>query len=126
MEKMRISSVLNSTGDSGGPDQNDDASATTTSVDPGRRRRNTTGSLKYTREQGYFIWYHRVDLQMGWHEVVDAFNNYFGQQRDKNGLQTKFYRVLSLEDVDRVRIQAREQDIKTLSNHTRLRFAWMR
>jgi hypothetical protein len=42
---------------------------------------------KYTKEQGYFIWYCRTDLEEPWDEVERNFEKQFEDKREKSGLQ---------------------------------------
>ncbi|KAJ6041631.1 uncharacterized protein N7446_010489 [Penicillium canescens] len=64
------------------------------SSDNGDRRR--APRPKYKEEEMYFIWYHRVDLCLGWKEVRESFNRRFPtrQRRGFQGIQCKFYRFI--------------------------------
>lgn len=62
---------------------------------------------KYTQEQEHFIWYHRTDLHMPWDQVELEYKQYFHHDREKGGLQCKYYRVLDYYNVEKVRQQTR-------------------
>lgn len=48
----------------------------------------------YTEEEAMYVWYHRIDLNWGWDDLLRHFNHRFNATRDKPGLQCKFYRTL--------------------------------
>jgi hypothetical protein len=60
---------------------------------------------KYQQEQSFFIWYHRVDLGLSWNQTMDAYEQHWHEQREKGGLQCKFYRILDQHKVLKVREQ---------------------
>ena len=59
----------------------------------------------YNPEEEYFIWYHRVDLNMDWTEVKNAYNRQFPgrQRRGFQGIQCKYYRCAENHGVPPVR-----------------------
>ena len=59
----------------------------------------------YHQEEEYFIWYHRVDLNMDWTEVKNAYNVQFPgrQRRGFQGIQCKYYRCAEIHGVPPVR-----------------------
>ncbi|EEA26060.1 hypothetical protein TMatcc_005688 [Talaromyces marneffei ATCC 18224] len=69
---------------------------------------------KYTDEEMYFIWYHRVDLDEEWRDCTEAFNKQFpGQgrsERNTQGIQCKFYRFINAKKCPTVREQRRLKD----------------
>lgn len=75
------------------------------SLGPGKVRKPRPACKKYDLEQGYFIWYQRIDLGKTWDDVNENFTRQFGEDRGKGGLQCKYYRVLGEEKVDKVRAQ---------------------
>lgn len=79
---------------------------------PGRKGKKKTkkprgACHKYTREQEHFIWYHRTDLHMPWDQVELEYKQYFEHEREKGGLQCKYYRVLDFYRVEKVRQQTK-------------------
>lgn len=70
---------------------------------PERERREFRPT--YHQEEEYFIWYHRVDLNMDWPEVRNAYNTQFPgrQRRGFQGIQCKYYRCAENHGVPRVR-----------------------
>ncbi|KAJ9498666.1 hypothetical protein H2202_005852 [Exophiala xenobiotica] len=62
---------------------------------------------KYTDEEAYFIWYHRIDLNMPWDQVKEAYSRTFSETRKKAGLQCRFYRIVDQHKVTKVRQQGR-------------------
>ncbi|KAK6366863.1 hypothetical protein LTS17_010414 [Exophiala oligosperma] len=87
---------------------------------------------KYTEEKMFFVWYHRVDLDMSWDEVTNAYNRFFPEDRRKGGLQCRFYRALDQYNVKKVRQQARFGRIRGgliekfgVLDCTDRRFTWM-
>ena len=99
-----------------------------------RKPREPRQSIKYTREELHFLWYHRLDLGLGWEEVEAQFNRRFRPERNKPGLQCKYYRVLENEGVARTRLQARLRDNLATNlvsqfgiiQKTNYRYSWMR
>ncbi|KUL82149.1 hypothetical protein ZTR_10708 [Talaromyces verruculosus] len=61
-------------------------------------KRHRAHRPRYTDEEMYFIWYHRVDLDKEWRDCTEDFNKQFpGQghsERNRQGLQCKFYRFI--------------------------------
>ncbi|OAP54575.1 hypothetical protein AYL99_11023 [Fonsecaea erecta] len=45
----------------------------------------------YTEEHGYFVWYHRVDLEEDWRDVGFEFRARFGEGRALMALQSLYY-----------------------------------
>ena len=89
---------------------------------------------KYTEEEAYFIWYHRIDLNMQWDQVQEAYSRNFSETRKKAGLQCRFYRIVDQHKVKKVRQQGRP-DRNTKGDHiekfgviaqTNRRYRWMR
>ncbi|KAL6249883.1 hypothetical protein RBB50_003739 [Rhinocladiella similis] len=87
---------------------------------------------KYTEEKMFFVWYHRVDLDMPWDKVTDAYNCFFPEDRRKGGLQCRFYRALDQYNVQKIRQQARHGRIRGgliekfgVLDCTNRRFTWM-
>lgn len=109
---MRIPFVLN----------NDDAS-----------RSIPSARQKYQDEQSFFIWYHRTDLGLPWDQVMRLYRRYWKEDREKSGLQCKFYRILSQYNVDKVRKQTKLGRSGTkekkgrfgVIQRTNRRFPWM-
>lgn len=62
---------------------------------------------KYTAEQLYFLWYHRIDLREHWHTIVDKFEIQFNQRRNVGALECRFYRILKDWGIEKVREQSR-------------------
>lgn len=92
---------------------------------------------KYTTEQMFFVWYHRTDLGEHWDTVLQKFTAQFQQVRSKSGLECKFYRLLTVWGVEKVREQSRHaaaeegQDRNRVGEYgviqrTGVRFPWMR
>ena len=86
----------------------------------------------YSQEEILFVWYRRTDLGQDWEEVVQDFNFQFPgrTQRNKGGLQCRFYRTLDLYRVAKVREQARRKNQGFVGEfgvveRTNLRFPWM-
>ena len=102
---------------------------------PHPQRQSTTRAPrpKYTIEQVYFIWYHRTDLGEPWDEVLEAYRMQFAEQREKGGLQCKFYRLLEDHKVEKVRAQTRSASDSPrdkvgrygVVQRTTKRFKWM-
>ncbi|KIW15190.1 hypothetical protein PV08_05235 [Exophiala spinifera] len=87
---------------------------------------------KYTEEKMFFVWYHRVDLDMPWDKVTNAYNCFFPEDRNKGGLQCRFYRALNQYNVKKIREQARHGRITGgeiekfgVLDCTNRRFTWM-
>lgn len=59
----------------------------------------------YHVEEEYFIWYHRVDLNLDWTEVKNAYNRQFPDRQRKGfqGIQCKYYRCVERHGVPSVR-----------------------
>ncbi|KEF58032.1 uncharacterized protein A1O9_05955 [Exophiala aquamarina CBS 119918] len=72
-----------------------------------RPKKSRGACHKYTREQEHFIWYHRTDLHMPWDQVEHEYKQYFNHDREKGGLQCKYYRVLNSYNVEKVRQQTK-------------------
>ncbi|OKL61139.1 hypothetical protein UA08_03594 [Talaromyces atroroseus] len=89
-----------------------DSVSSTSSTAISERRR--APRPKYTDEEMYFIWYHRVDLDEDWKDCTDAFNSQFpGQgrsERNTQGIQCKFYRFIHAKKCPTVREQRRLKD----------------
>jgi hypothetical protein len=89
----------------------DSVSSTSSNTISERRR---APRPKYTDEEMYFIWYHRVDLDEDWKDCTDAFNSQFpGQgrsERNTQGIQCKFYRFIHAKKCPTVREQRRLKD----------------
>lgn len=89
-----------------------DSVSSTSSTTVSERRR--APRPKYTDEEMYFIWYHRVDLDEDWRDCTDAFNKQFpGQgrsERNTQGIQCKFYRFINAKKCPTVREQRRLKD----------------
>lgn len=89
-----------------------DSVSSTSSTTISERRR--APRPKYTDEEMYFIWYHRVDLDEEWRDCTDAFNKQFpGQgrsERNTQGIQCKFYRFINAKKCPTVREQRRLKD----------------
>ncbi|ETI28166.1 hypothetical protein G647_00615 [Cladophialophora carrionii CBS 160.54] len=109
----------------------------TSSSDTGtQRKRSRQPRLpckKYAAEQAYWIWYHRTDLGEGWDEVEQKFDIQFGESRKKGGLQCKFYRLLDIHGVEKVRKQTKSGHKRRgnrvgkfgVVQRTTRRYAWM-
>lgn len=86
--------------------------SSTSSITVSERRR--APRPKYTDEEMYFIWYHRVDLDEEWRDCTEAFNKQFpGQgrsERNTQGIQCKFYRFINAKKCPTVREQRRLKD----------------
>ncbi|KAI1610555.1 hypothetical protein EDD36DRAFT_421630 [Exophiala viscosa] len=95
---------------------------------------STSARQKYQDEQSFFIWYHRTDLGLPWDQVMEMYRRYWKEDREKSGLQCKFYRILDQYNVDKVRKQtkmgrssAREKKGKFgVLQRTNRRFPWMK
>lgn len=66
---------------------------TSSSSIPDRRR---PPRPRYSEEEMYFIWYHRIDLCQEWKEVRECFNRHFPhrQRSGFQGIPCKFYRFI--------------------------------
>jgi hypothetical protein len=62
-------------------------------------------SPRTSTDQCSDIWYHRTDLGLAWDDVEQRFSEYFGEKREKGGLQCKFYRTIGDAGVEKVREQ---------------------
>ncbi|EED21948.1 conserved hypothetical protein [Talaromyces stipitatus ATCC 10500] len=89
-----------------------DSVSSTSSTTISERRR--APRPKYTDEEMYFIWYHRVDLDEEWRDCTEAFNKQFPSQgrseRNTQGIQCKFYRFINAKKCPTVREQRRLKD----------------
>jgi hypothetical protein len=76
---------------------------------------------KYDEEEMYFIWYHRVDLELEWKDVQESFNRQFpGRQRSGfQGIQCKFYRFIKDKRCPSVRSQRHHHVRKNSSTKSR-------
>ena len=76
----------------------------------------------YDTEESYFIWYHRLDLELDWSQISTRFNDHFPQKRNGcQGFQCKFYRFLQENGLPSVRERKRD-----LSNQKRYNLrAWL-
>lgn len=92
---------------------------------------------RYTEEEMYFIWYHRVDLNEDWTACVEAFNRQFYRkglsERNMLGIQTKFYRFIQVKGCPTVRKQQQHED-RSSDRHIpkfgviewcKIRYQWM-
>lgn len=86
----------------------------------------------YSQEEIIFVWYRRTDLAQDWEHVVRDFNLQFPRrgQRNKGGLQCRFYRTLGIYHVAKVREQTRRKNQGYVGEfgvveRTNLRFGWM-
>lgn len=70
-------------------------SSTTTisSDDTADMTERRAGRPPYVLEHEAFIWYHRDDFDLGWDDIVPIFERQFRVQRNKQGMQCKYYRV---------------------------------
>ncbi|MCJ1478123.1 hypothetical protein MMC13_006799 [Lambiella insularis] len=97
----------------------------------GRRERREMRPT-YQQEEEYFIWYHRVDLNLDWRDVRAAYNNQFPdrQRRGFQGIQCKYYRCCETHGIPRVRERNRAATPdKSYGVRTRLPglwYPWMR
>lgn len=63
----------------------------------------------YNVEESYFIWYHRLDLDLDWSQITARFNDNFTQKRHGcQGFQCKFYRFLQEHGLPSVRERKRD------------------
>ena len=63
----------------------------------------------YDMEESYFIWYHRLDLNLDWNELRVRYNYQFKRQRSGcQGFQCKFYRFLQEHGLPSVRERAKD------------------
>lgn len=69
---------------------------------------NSQPRQKYKEEQLFFIWYHRIDLDLSWNQVRRMYVRHWHEKRPKSGLQCKFYRILEQYNVEKVRGQSRK------------------
>ena len=88
---------------------------------------------KYGTEEDHFIWYHRIDLDLSWREVSNAFNKHFwdGNREGECGLQCRFYRILQRHQIPSIRTLKQGSDKELLAQNglvqkTSLRYDWMR
>ena len=84
----------------------------------------------YEIEQGHFLWFLKIDEGLDWNSIYDAFQATFPQSnRDKPGLQCKFYRVLneygmpSQRELARLPREQLSSQYGFLSNRTE-RYSW--
>lgn len=115
-----------------GDDSGEDAPKTLTHFQQRERR---AARPSYTAEQQYFLWYHRVDLELRWDAVLLTFKQYWGQERTKSGIQGVFYRCLDQNkvprqrDPERRRRQGDDDDYVDprygVIRYTKVRFPWM-
>lgn len=62
----------------------------------------------YEAEQGYFLWWSKIDQDQDWPTISETFRATFPEDgRKKPGLQCKFYRVLSDHGMPTQRVLAR-------------------
>ncbi|KAI9855606.1 MAG: hypothetical protein M1824_005932 [Vezdaea acicularis] len=85
----------------------------------------------YVEEEDTFIWYHRDDRNMKWEDVSAAFNDYFGKDRARfglQGIQGRYYRILKDENIPKLRARPKRrhrQDYGVIKCTNR-RYPWMR
>ena len=79
-------------------------SATTTDSAASRRQRRESRHT-YQKEEEYFLWYHRIDLDLDWRQVRKAYHNQFPhrERHGFQGIQCKYYRCCQAYGVPKVR-----------------------
>ncbi|MCJ1453030.1 hypothetical protein MMC28_003375 [Mycoblastus sanguinarius] len=69
----------------------------------------------YNPEEVAFIWYLRIDRGYLWPDIMDAFNARFArsedEKRDVPGLQCRYYRLVTENDIPNVRNRRRDQNV---------------
>ncbi|KAI9772660.1 MAG: hypothetical protein M1840_000254 [Geoglossum simile] len=88
----------------------------------------------YQVEEDTFIWYHRDDLGMQWNDVSKAYNAQFPDRPriGRQGIQSRYYRVLEVEGVPKIRKRPKSLKPKKIRHHygviarTNRRYPWMR
>ena len=69
----------------------------------------------YSREEVAFIWYLRIDRGYLWPDIRDAFNARFArsddERREVSGLQCRYYRLVTENEIPQVRNRRRDRDV---------------
>ncbi|KIW73353.1 hypothetical protein PV04_01482 [Phialophora macrospora] len=131
---IMLREIINLEGDTDESGCETNSTSSSSSGQQQRRIRQPRPPCKqYNPEQAYFIWYNRTDLGQGWDEVEHRFEIQFGETRKKGGLQCKFYRVLGIHGVEKVREQTKTGHKRRgdrvgkfgVVQRTAKRFSWM-
>ncbi|KAI9866304.1 MAG: hypothetical protein M1813_001426 [Trichoglossum hirsutum] len=103
------------------------------SLSPQTARERRESRLAYEVEEDTFIWYHRDDLGMQWNDVSKAYNDQFPNRPriGRQGIQSRYYRVLEIEGVPKIRKRPKSLKPKRIRHHygvlarTNRRYPWM-
>jgi hypothetical protein len=104
------------------------------SQSPQTTRERRESRPAYQVEEDTFIWYHRDDLGMQWNDVSKAYNAQFPDRPriGRQGIQSRYYRVLEVEGVPKIRKRPKSLKSKKIRHHygviarTNRRYSWMR
>ena len=104
------------------------------SQSPQTTRERRESRPAYQVEEDTFIWYHRDDLGMQWNDVSKAYNAQFPDRPriGRQGIQSRYYRVLEVEGVPKIRKRPKSLKPKKIRHHyvviarTNRRYPWMR
>ena len=86
----------------------------------------------YREEEEHFIWYHRIDLNMDWPQIIESFNVTFDTRKRAGlqGIQCKYYRCLTNHKVPSTRQRNKTPDGKHKYSLRAwlpgLEYSWMR
>ncbi|KAH0565215.1 hypothetical protein GP486_001398 [Trichoglossum hirsutum] len=103
------------------------------SLSPQAARERRESRPAYQVEEDTFIWYHRDDLGMQWNDVSKAYNAQFPDRPriGRQGIQSRYYRVLEVEGVPKIRKRPKSLKPKRIRHHygviarTNRRYPWM-
>ncbi|KAI9779917.1 MAG: hypothetical protein M1839_007073 [Geoglossum umbratile] len=103
------------------------------SLSPQAARERRESRPAYQVEEDTFIWYHRDDLGMQWNDVSKAYNAQFPDRPriGRQGIQSRYYRVLEVEGVPKIRKRPKSSKPKKIRHHygviarTNRRYPWM-
>ena len=86
----------------------------------------------YSQEHSDFIWFHRIDLNLAWDEVVKAFRMTFSgaheELRQESGIQCKYYRIRAQHGIPKVRALRTTPEVSSQYGmwvKTGRRYPWM-
>ncbi|KAH0537432.1 hypothetical protein FGG08_005785 [Glutinoglossum americanum] len=104
------------------------------SLSPQTARERRESRPAYQVEEDTFIWYHRDDLGMQWNDVSKAYNAQFPSRPriGRQGIQSRYYRVLEVEGVPKIRKRPKSLKSKRIRHHygviarTNRRYPWMK
>ena len=85
-------------------------SSRSTSPDDNVRVRPRSFRPAYEQDQSDFVWFHRVDLGWSWQDTEAAFHEQYPGERNKGGLQCKYYRVRDANGIPKCRAADKAAD----------------